>query len=65
MAYWMSVLLFLAACFLACAHGANDNFKGVASLFAAERQVIACRSDGRQSPPSAVPSAQYFQRKRC
>ena len=27
------VLLFLAACFLAFSNGANDNFKGVATLF--------------------------------
>src|SRR6266481_2081899 len=27
------VLLFLAACFLAYTNGANDNFKGVASLY--------------------------------
>ncbi len=27
------VLLFLAACFLAYSNGANDNFKGVATLF--------------------------------
>ena len=27
------VLLFLATCFLAYSNGANDNFKGVASLF--------------------------------
>src|SRR5213593_3285009 len=27
------VLLFFATCFLAYANGANDNFKGVASLF--------------------------------
>src|SRR6266576_5830974 len=29
----MPALLFLAACFLAYSNGANDNFKGVASLF--------------------------------
>src|SRR3989442_13416399 len=29
----MLALLFLAACFLAYSNGANDNFKGVASLF--------------------------------
>ncbi len=29
----MIALLFLAACFLAYSNGANDNFKGVASLF--------------------------------
>ena len=29
----MIILLFLAACFLAYSNGANDNFKGVASLF--------------------------------
>ena len=29
----MAIALFLAACFLAYANGANDNFKGVASLF--------------------------------
>src|SRR5712664_847867 len=29
----MIALLFLATCFLAYANGANDNFKGVASLF--------------------------------
>src|SRR5438105_6544874 len=29
----MVVLLFLATCFLAYSNGANDNFKGVASLF--------------------------------
>jgi PiT family inorganic phosphate transporter len=29
----MTLLLFLAACFLAYSNGANDNFKGVASLF--------------------------------
>src|SRR6266545_8087448 len=29
----MIVLLFLATCFLAYSNGANDNFKGVASLF--------------------------------
>jgi hypothetical protein len=29
----MVLLLFLAACFLAYSNGANDNFKGVASLF--------------------------------
>jgi inorganic phosphate transporter, PiT family len=29
----MLVLLFLAACFLAYSNGANDNFKGVASLY--------------------------------
>lgn len=29
----MLILLFLAACFLAYANGANDNFKGVASLY--------------------------------
>ena len=27
------ILLFLAACFLAYSNGANDNFKGVASLY--------------------------------
>lgn len=27
------VLLFIAACFLAFSNGANDNFKGVATLF--------------------------------
>src|SRR6266850_3474967 len=30
---FMIFLLFLAACFLAYSNGANDNFKGVASLF--------------------------------
>lgn len=29
----MTILLFLATCFLAYSNGANDNFKGVASLF--------------------------------
>ena len=29
----MPTVLFLAACFLACTNGANDNFKGVASLY--------------------------------
>ncbi|MEO6742008.1 MAG: inorganic phosphate transporter [Chthoniobacteraceae bacterium] len=29
----MLIILFLAACFLAFANGANDNFKGVASLY--------------------------------
>jgi PiT family inorganic phosphate transporter len=29
----MTLLLFLAACFLAYSNGSNDNFKGVASLF--------------------------------
>ena len=29
----MTLLLFLAACFLAYSNGANDNFKGVATLF--------------------------------
>ncbi len=29
----MILLLFLATCFLAYSNGANDNFKGVASLF--------------------------------
>lgn len=29
----ISILLFLATCFLAYANGANDNFKGVASLY--------------------------------
>ncbi|HXI50008.1 MAG TPA: inorganic phosphate transporter, partial [Candidatus Saccharimonadales bacterium] len=29
----MIILLFLAICFLAYSNGANDNFKGVASLF--------------------------------
>ena len=29
----MALLLFLATCFLAYSNGANDNFKGVASLF--------------------------------
>ena len=29
----MVFILFLAACFLAYSNGANDNFKGVASLF--------------------------------
>lgn len=29
----MIALLFLATCFLAYSNGANDNFKGVASLF--------------------------------
>ncbi len=29
----MTILLFLAACFLAYSNGANDNFKGVASLY--------------------------------
>ena len=27
------ILLFIAACFLAYSNGANDNFKGVATLF--------------------------------
>ena len=27
------ILLFVAACFLAYSNGANDNFKGVATLF--------------------------------
>src|SRR5947208_1707020 len=30
---FMILLLFLAACFVAYSNGANDNFKGVASLF--------------------------------
>ncbi|HYP54036.1 MAG TPA: inorganic phosphate transporter, partial [Pyrinomonadaceae bacterium] len=30
---FVPVLLFLITCFLACANGANDNFKGVATLF--------------------------------
>src|SRR5260221_13160737 len=29
----LTTLLFLAVCFLAYSNGANDNFKGVASLF--------------------------------
>ncbi|MGH8507594.1 MAG: inorganic phosphate transporter, partial [Gammaproteobacteria bacterium] len=29
----MNLLLLLAVCFLAYSNGANDNFKGVASLF--------------------------------
>ncbi|MBF8250867.1 MAG: phosphate transporter, partial [Deltaproteobacteria bacterium] len=29
----MTILLLLAVCFLAYTNGANDNFKGVASLF--------------------------------
>jgi PiT family inorganic phosphate transporter len=29
----MTILLLLAVCFLAYSNGANDNFKGVASLF--------------------------------
>jgi len=29
---WLT-LIFLAVCFLAYSNGANDNFKGVASLF--------------------------------
>jgi len=29
----MTILLLLALCFLAYSNGANDNFKGVASLF--------------------------------
>src|SRR3954462_12842572 len=29
----MLILLFLAACFLAYTNGANDNFKGVASIY--------------------------------
>jgi len=29
----MTLLLLLAVCFLACSNGANDNFKGVASLY--------------------------------
>ena len=29
----LPALIFSAVCFLACANGANDNFKGVASLF--------------------------------
>lgn len=29
----LTSLLFLCVCFLAYANGANDNFKGVASLF--------------------------------
>ena len=29
----ISVILFFAVCFLAYSNGANDNFKGVASLF--------------------------------
>ncbi len=32
----MLILLFLAACFLACTNGANDNFKGVASLYGSD-----------------------------
>src|SRR5260370_9367806 len=32
----MTVLLFLATCFLAYSNGANDNFKGVASLFGSQ-----------------------------
>ena len=31
--FTMLILLFLAACFLAYSNGANDNFKGVASLY--------------------------------
>ena len=30
------ILLFIAACFLAYSNGANDNFKGVATLFGSE-----------------------------
>ena len=29
----LSAFIFLAVCFLAYSNGANDNFKGVASLF--------------------------------
>jgi PiT family inorganic phosphate transporter len=32
----IALALFLAACFLAYANGANDNFKGVASLYGCE-----------------------------
>src|SRR5258708_30209581 len=32
----MTLLLFLATCFLAYSNGANDNFKGVASLFGSQ-----------------------------
>jgi PiT family inorganic phosphate transporter len=42
----MEVSLFIAACFLAYSNGANDNFKGVASLFgsrtASYRAAIGC-----------------------
>ena len=31
----LSLLIILAACFLAFANGANDNFKGVSTLFGA------------------------------
>jgi phosphate/sulfate permease len=34
-------LLFFATCFLAYSNGANDNFKGVASLFGSRRSVAA------------------------
>jgi DNA-binding PadR family transcriptional regulator len=36
----MTVILFLAAAFLAYANGANDNFKGVASLYSMERKGL-------------------------
>jgi phosphate/sulfate permease len=55
----MAVLLFIAACFLAYANGANDNFKGVASLFGSRTTSYRTRSDGRPSPRSVAPSAQY------
>jgi PiT family inorganic phosphate transporter len=32
----MTLFLFLATCFLAYSNGANDNFKGVASLFGSQ-----------------------------
>lgn len=42
----LATLIFLAACFVAYANGANDNFKGVASLFGS-------RVCGYLAPPSA------------
>jgi inorganic phosphate transporter, PiT family len=42
----MIIALFLATLFLAYANGANDNFKGVATLFGSKttpyKQAIAC-----------------------
>lgn len=36
----MNPLLFTAACLLAYTNGANDNFKGVASLFGSDTAMV-------------------------
>jgi PiT family inorganic phosphate transporter len=50
----LGLLLFAATCFLAYANGANDNFKGVASLFGSALDSPCQRPTSPSAPSLAL-----------